>query len=156
MAKPARKVPRGVGWRVGVIGLAILFALMVLMVCVAGTDPSRYERAHMAPGEVWHYASSDVAVALICMAIELAIAIAVLSARWAFAIWWRTVIMIVVQLVAIVVISGTTHDSGPMEQHVLWLLLAAVFLLLFAIGAKIAAVIDERRPKSPDLDEVFD
>ena len=149
--------PRGLGWQIAVSGLAIIVALMVLFVVVSGNKPSTYERAHMAASAVWHYPAGDVAFALIFMAIEFASSAVLLCGRWAIDIWWRALAIVVVQFFAMIGFGiAAHHGSRPLLHHLAYLLFTCVFLALFALAAKIAAVVVGRRRKSPDLDEVFD
>jgi hypothetical protein len=48
-------VPRGIGWRVAVLGLSIIYVGMVVSVLVDATTPSGYRGAHLQPGQPWVY-----------------------------------------------------------------------------------------------------
>jgi lysylphosphatidylglycerol synthetase-like protein (DUF2156 family) len=151
------KTPRGVGWRVGVLGLAIIYAGIAAIVIIDGMTPSGYKGAHLPPGAVWLYPWDDVQFSLTAMTIELAISALYLWVRAETGIWLRATLLAVLQFFAMFLFGVMAmHATRPFIDHLVYLFFACCYLILFAIGSKVAAIsVQRRKAKSLDL-KAFD
>jgi len=125
-------VPRGIGWRVAVLGLLILYVGMAVSVLVDATTPSGYRGAHLRD-QPWVYPIEDVRVRT--------------------SIWTRAVMFAALHFFAMVFFGILSmHATRPFMDHIVYLFFACGFLVGFAIGSGIAnAVIRQRRLKSAGL-----
>ena len=139
------------------LGLAIIYAGLAAIVVIDGMTPSGYKGAHMPPGMVWTYPWDDVQFSLTAMTIELAISALYLWLRAETGIWLRAMLLAVLQFFAMFVFGVMAmHATRPCIDHFVYLLFASCYLVLFAIGSKVAAIIVEhRRARSLDL-KAFD
>jgi hypothetical protein len=152
-SKRADLVPRGIGWRVAVLGLLIIYVAMAVSVLVDATTPSGYRGAHLQPGQPWVYPIDDVQFSLTAMAIEFAITSLALFVRAQTSIWTRAVMFAVLHLCAVFFFGILSmHATRPFMDHIVYLFFACVFLVVFAIGSGIAnAVVRQRRLTSAGL-----
>lgn len=140
-------VPRGIGWRVGVLGLLLIYVAMVVSVLFDATTPSGYRGAHLAPGQPWIYPTDEVAFSLTAMTIEFAITGLWLSVRTQTSIWTRAVALALLHFCAMFFFGILSiHATKPFTDHLVYLCFAFAFLVMFAIGSGIAhAVVRHRR-----------
>ena len=145
-------VPRGIGWRVAVLGLLILYVGMAVSVLVDATTPSGYRGAHLRD-QPWVYPIEDVQFSLTAMTIEFAITSLGLFVRVRTSIWTRAVMFAALHFFAMVFFGILSmHATRPFMDHIVYLFFACGFLVGFAIGSGIAnAVIRQRRLKSAGL-----
>ena len=140
------KPPRGVGWRVGVIGLAILFAGMVAVVLIDGKTPSGYKGAHLPPGAVWTYPWDEVRFSLTAMTIEFLLSVLYLWVRSGTGIWLRATLLALLHFITMIFFGMLAmHATTPFIDHLVYLFLACGYLIAFAIGAKVAAIVVQHR-----------
>lgn len=146
VASDRHVVPRGIGWRVGVLGLFMIYVAMVVLVLVDARTPSGYRGAHLAPGQPWPYPMDDVQFSLTAITIELAITSLALFVRTQTSIWARAVALALLHFCAIVCFGILAmHATKPFTDHIVYLLFACAFLVAFAIGSGIAHVIVRHR-----------
>jgi hypothetical protein len=139
-------VPRGIGWRVALIGLTIIYVGMAVSVLVDATTPSGYRGAHLQPGELWIYPSDDVQFSLTAMTIEFAITSLGLFVRVRTTIWTRAVMFAALHFFAMVFFGMLSmHATKPFLDHIVYLFFACGFLVAFAIGSGIANAVIRRR-----------
>ena len=146
-------VPRGIGWRVAVLGLFIIYVAMAVSVLVDATTPSGYRGAHLSRGEPWIYPTDDVQFSLTAMTIEFAITSLGLFVRVRTTIWTRAVMFAALYFFAMVFFGFLSmHATKPFMDHIVYLFFASGFLVVFAIGSGIAnAVVRQRALKSAGL-----
>lgn len=152
-SKRADLVPRGIGWRVAVLGLLIIAVGMAASVLVDAMTPSGYRGAHLQPGQPWVYPIDDVQFSLTAMTIEFAITSLGLFVRVQTSIWTRAVMFAALHFFAMVFFGMLSmHATRPFMDHIVYLFFACVFLVVFAIGSGIAnAVVRQRRLTSAGL-----
>ena len=139
-------VGRGLGWRVGVLGLAIVYLGMVVCVLVDARTPSGYRGAHLEPGQRWIYPIDDVKFSITAMTIEFVITAFMLAARTRTTIWTRAVLCAALYFFAMCFFGITSmHATRPFLDHVAYLFFGCGFLIAFAIGAGIAAAVVRQR-----------
>jgi hypothetical protein len=146
-------VPRGIGWRVAVLGLFIIYVAMAVSVLVDATTPSGYRGAHLAPGQPWVYPTDDVQFSLTAITIEFLVASLGLFVRTQTSIWTRALALASLQFCALFFFGILSmHATKPFIDHIVYLFFACAFLVAFAIGSGIAhAVVRHRRLKSAGL-----
>ena len=146
-------VPRGIGWRVAVLGLLIIYVGMAVSVLVDATTPSGYRGAHPEPGHPWVYPMEDVQFSLTAITIEFLIASLFLFVRSRTSIWTRALALAFVQFFAMVFFGMLAmHATKPFIDHIVYLFFACAFLVVFAIGAGVAnAIVRHRTLKSAGL-----
>ena len=152
-SKRANPIPRGIGWRVAVLGLLIIAVGMAVSVLVDAMTPSGYRGAHLQPGQPWVYPIDDVQFSLTAMTIEFAITSLGLFVRVQTSIWTRAVMFAALHFFAMVFFGMLSmHATKPFLDHIAYLFFACGFLVVFAIGSGIAhAVIRQRTLKAAGL-----
>jgi hypothetical protein len=146
-------VPRGRGWKLAVVTLTILFVTFTVNAILDGRHPSGYRGAHTPPGQ-WAYPTDEVQFSVTAMAIEWAVACVVLIARSRLiSIGFRAVLLAAFQACALFFFALMgMHATKPYFDHVLYLFVATAFLVLFAIGTGVAAIVaPANRPAATDI-----
>ncbi|MEO8840634.1 MAG: hypothetical protein ABI591_21995 [Kofleriaceae bacterium] len=139
-------VPRGIGWRVAVLGLLIIYVGMAVAVLVDATTPSGYKGAHLDPGQPWIYPSEDVQFSLTAMTIEFVITSLTLVVRTRTTIWTRAVMLAFLHFCGMCGFGVLAmHATRPFLDHIVYLFFACGFLVVFAIGSGIAHAVVRRR-----------
>jgi hypothetical protein len=146
-------VRRGIGWRVAVLGLFILYIGMVVAVLVDATTPSGYRGAHLPPGQPWVYPTDDVQFSLTAITIEFLVTSLLLFVRSQTSIWTRALALAFLYFCGVCFFGILSmHATRPFIDHIVYLFFGSAFLVVFAIGSGIAhTIVRYRTLKSAGL-----
>jgi hypothetical protein len=149
-------VQRGRGWKVGVLCMLIIYVGMAICVLADATHPSGYLGAHL-DGRPWVYPIDDVRFALTAMTIEILFVVLVFSLRMRFSIGARAALCAGLYFCTLFFFAPfAMHASMPFGDHLVYLLFGIAFLVVFAIGSAVAAIVTRHRKPLLDVNGVFD
>ena len=135
--------------------MLIIYVGMAICVLADAKHPSGYLGAHLN-GRPWVYPIDDVQFALTAMTIEIAFVVLVLSLRMRFSIGARAALCAGLYFCTLFFFAPfAMHATQPFGDHLVYLLFGIAFLVLFAIGSAIAAVVAHHR-KPLNVNGVFE
>lgn len=158
---PDGRPPRPRGWLVAAAGLVALAVWIYFVSAESVKHPNGYIARHgwdVAKRGPWPVKHDEVRELGSVMAVEAFLAISILAARLRTSLALRAVLLgggffSILLLMGV----GSMHASSPFPEHLTWLLLASLWLLLVAAVAAVAAVRARRRghraPLGPDEPE---
>lgn len=136
---PGDLPPRPRGWQAGALGLVALMMYVAWWSIEASAVPNGYLARRgweVAIDGPWRFPHEQVRTWLSAMAVEGALVIWALSARWATSLAVRSLMLAAAAALTLVCISPLLmHASAPFPQHMAWLLLATAWLLLVSLAA---------------------
>lgn len=146
-------------WALGAAGLLAIMAYIAWWSIEAASVPSGYLARHgwdVATNGPWPFPHEQVRTWFTTMAVEGALAIFVLSARWRMTLAARSLLLALgIFLILLFMAPFVMHSSAPFPQHLSWLVFAIGWLLSFGIGIaifeKVARFRRDRRPFSGSL-----